>query len=438
VRLPDPERSYAVLIGVSAYRSKELPGLPSVASNLDGLAEILTDPALGGLPAGRCITLRDPVGVPAVYRALRRYATAAQDTLLVYFAGHGRIGMARNELFLSLADTDPDELPVTALRFDLIREVFADSPAVNRVLILDCCFSGRAIPDMSGPEETILGQVDIEGTYTLTATPGNEVALAPAGAAYTAFTGELLALVRAGIPGGPQFLTYASIYPRLLQTMTSRGFPRPRQCGTGTVSQLALARNPGYADPVPSQAGAAPVPQRLDARGKKSDAPEWSAGLAESNRVSSGDVVMALTVKDSDFGCEHYIDLEYKSACLQCGQESERPSPICTECGSPTTRRHRETAQVSFPPRPCYGKKVRIGSYERTSEAGRHTGDLYVIFYRQRSYLAGLWVDMRALWMAAEGNAAPSVGIPAGQWVRMDRSGKLKYRFRRGNAAAKL
>ena len=142
-RLPDPQRSFAVLIGTSHYSSTELADLPAVRNNLNALAQLLTHPTLGGLPKQRCVVLPDPSDARTVYRALRQYATAAEDTLLVYFAGHGRTG-PRNELYLGLAHTDPDELPVSALPFELVREVFRDSPADNRVIILDCCFSGRA------------------------------------------------------------------------------------------------------------------------------------------------------------------------------------------------------------------------------------------------------------------------------------------------------
>jgi hypothetical protein len=257
VRLPDPQRSYAVLIGTSTYRSPELADLPAVRNNLDGLAQVLTDPTLGGLPTERCITLPDPTDARMVSRTLRQYTTRTKDTLLVYFAGHGRISL-RNELYLGLVDTDPDELRVSALPFELIREVLGESPAANRVLILDCCFSGLAIPDMSGPDDAILGQVGIEGTYTLTATPATAVALAPTGATYTAFTGELLTLLRTGIPDGPELLTFATLYRHLLHTLTTRSLPRPAQRGTGTVDQLALTRNPAHH---PSHTATAPSQQ---------------------------------------------------------------------------------------------------------------------------------------------------------------------------------
>lgn len=245
MRLPNPHRSYAVLIGAGTYQSAELPDLPAVRNNLDALAGVLTDPKLGGLPAERCVVVADRGDVRAVYRTLRQCATNAEDTLLVYFAGHGRTG-PRNELYLCLSGTEPAELGVSALTFELVREVFGESPATSRVLILDCCFSGRAIADMAGDAEFVLGQVGIDGTYTLTATPANAVALAPVGAQYTAFTGQLLNLLRAGVPGGPELLNFGTLYPHLRRTMARLGLPAPQQRGTGTVDQLALTRNTAY------------------------------------------------------------------------------------------------------------------------------------------------------------------------------------------------
>lgn len=244
MRLPVPAKSYAVLIGTSTYRDGKLAGLPAVRHNLDDLAEVLTDPGLSGLPADHCVVVPDPADVRTVYRELQQHAARATDTLIVYFAGHGLTG-SRNELFLGLTDTATDELPVSALAYDLLRDVVAESPARNRVVILDCCFSGRAAGDMAG-EDALHGQVGIEGTYVLAATSANAVALAPPGARHTAFTGELLQLLRSGVPEGPELLTFGTIYRHLLHTTRTRGLPVPRQRGTGTADLLALSRNPAH------------------------------------------------------------------------------------------------------------------------------------------------------------------------------------------------
>ncbi|WP_051022380.1 caspase family protein [Nocardia pneumoniae] len=262
MRLPDPHSSYALLIGTSTYSS--LTDLPAVRNNLEALAGILTDPALVGLRPDHCIVVHDPVEVRTVYRTLLHYAKLEPtDTLLVYFAGHGRTDL-RNDLYFALADTATEELRVSALSFDIVRDLLTESRAKNKVLILDCCFSGRAIPDMGGTDDAIVGQLGIEGTYTLTATPANAVALAPTGATYTAFTGELLALLRTGVPDGPQLLTFATIYHQLLHALNARGLPRPGQRGTGTIDQLALSRNPAH------PANSAPIPMTDSTRNRVS------------------------------------------------------------------------------------------------------------------------------------------------------------------------
>jgi len=175
--LPDPDRSRAVLIGASAYR--HLEDLPAVRNNLSGFRDVLIAPALGGLRADNCTVVAEPATPVDIYRALRQQAAAAEDTLLVYFAGHGRLG-SRNELFLCLSDTDPDALPYSALPYDELRRVVVDSRATKKVVILDCNFSGRALADQAGNEGTTLepgrALADQAGNEGTTLEPGPALA----------------------------------------------------------------------------------------------------------------------------------------------------------------------------------------------------------------------------------------------------------------------
>ena len=244
VRLPDPQRSYAVLIGNAAYASGGLGGLPAVAGNLTGLATVLTDPALGTLPADRCVVTADPASAQAARGTLCEYAARAEDTLLVYWAGHGTRG-PRDELLLSVAGAGAGEPDASALALSDIRDAVAGSPAANRILILDCCVSERAAP-VSGVTDAVPGQAAIEGGYTLISTSPSLVYFSPPGGKYTALTGTLIGILRDGMPDGPELLTVAAIYGQLLYGMASRGLSLPRQFGTETASRLALARNPAY------------------------------------------------------------------------------------------------------------------------------------------------------------------------------------------------
>ena len=242
---PDPRRSYAVLIGTSTFASAGLADLPTVAGNLTGLAGVLTDPALGALPPGRCIVLADPASVGTADRTLRECAARAEDTLLIYWAGHGGPGPA-GELFLSVADTGTGEPPAGgALAISRLRDALLHSPAAHRILILDCCLSGRG-GQVSAVTEALAGQAAVEGAYVLVSASPSPFHFSPPGTMYTALTGTLIGIMRNGMPDGPEFLTFAAIYGQLLYVLASRGLSLPRQFGTAAAGQLALTRNPAY------------------------------------------------------------------------------------------------------------------------------------------------------------------------------------------------
>lgn len=195
-----------------------------------------------------CTIVKDATDGRAVARLLADVASAAEDVLFVYYAGHGILGSRRLELYLGLSETDPDRPQYSALPMDWVRDELLNSQASTKVLILDCCFSGRAIDGALADEESlVLGQVGVSGTYTLTSSPANKPSLAPEAAPHTAFTGELLTLLRDGVPGGPAELDLLLLYRHLLNRMAEQGLPTPRQRGTDNVHDLALGRNPAHA-----------------------------------------------------------------------------------------------------------------------------------------------------------------------------------------------
>jgi elongation factor Tu len=267
--LPDKSRSHAVLIGASSYRDEALPDLPSVANNLTALRAALTEPEHGSFAPSRCLVIENPVDQSQVARQLADVAAAAEDVLLIYYTGHGLVGTRRQELFLGLSDTDPARPQYSALPFAWIRDELLDSIAATKVLILDCCFSGLAVEGfLSDQDALVQGQVSVRGTYTLAATPANMAALAPPDAEHTAFSGELLTLLREGVPAGPPELDLHLIYQRLARRMREEGWPTPKQYGTDNVLQLALARNPALAPPAPP-APAPPVVREPPATGPR-------------------------------------------------------------------------------------------------------------------------------------------------------------------------
>ncbi|MFD8600426.1 caspase domain-containing protein [Kitasatospora sp. NPDC059646] len=238
-RFPDPVRSRAVLIGVGSFPEEPgLSDLPAVRENVAGLRRRLTDARTGVLDAGSCEVVDPSASVADIGRAVGRAAAEATDLLLVYYAGHGLVD-DRGRLHLATSTTRTGAPKYSALAVDLLREDLGASGAAARVLILDCCFSGRAIDVMAGEEGVVDGQLSIAGTYTMTSSSATTPSYAPTGEQYTAFTRALLAALDNAEP-----LTLDGIYHAVAADLTSRGLPRPRQRATDTAASLSLTRGP--------------------------------------------------------------------------------------------------------------------------------------------------------------------------------------------------
>jgi caspase domain-containing protein len=240
----DPGRSRIVLVGTPSYRDPRLEDVPAVASNIADLAAILTDPQVGGFDVAHCFIPPAGASVREVGDLLVRAADEAEDLLLFYYSGHGLLGTRDHELYLSLSDTHPDQVPFTALRFAAVRDAWLDSRARSRVVILDSCFSGRAIGDtLAGSQEEVMGQISVSGTYTLTSAPANSTAVILPGERHTAFTERLLHLLRNGSPQAGEMLSLGDIYRSLNSRLRAEGLPVPQQRGTETADLLGLVRN---------------------------------------------------------------------------------------------------------------------------------------------------------------------------------------------------
>ncbi|GAA1676415.1 caspase, EACC1-associated type [Streptomyces yatensis] len=245
--LPDPSATRAVLIGTSRYA--HLEQIPAVANNLSALAAALCAPGSWGLAPEHCTVIEDPATAVEVLEAIRTAAEEATDTLLVYFAGHGLVEPRRGELFLGLTGSIQHR-SYTGLPYGTLRDVVLDGRAGRQVMLLDCCFSGRVLGFMSAASaEAVIDQVEIEGTYLLASVPDTSFALAPPGEHHTAFTGELLRLLRQGVPGGPELLDLDTVYAQVYAALRAKGRPLPQKRDRNTAGGLALARNAAWAPP---------------------------------------------------------------------------------------------------------------------------------------------------------------------------------------------
>ncbi|MBV2152203.1 caspase domain-containing protein [Kitasatospora sp. SUK 42] len=296
--LADPGRSAAVLVGVHDYL--HLEGLPAVERNLAGLRRVLTDPGVWGLAPEDCPVIAQPGDVRAVLDVVRQKARETTDTLLVYYAGHGLTDEYSEELYLALPDTDR-EREYTALRYESLRRAVLDpqARAQRTVVVLDCCYSGRALVGGMSAGDHLADRTVVNGTVVLTASASTRPALSPPGELYTAFTGELIDLLERGVPGGPELLDMDTLYRRLHERLAAKSRPLPQQRNRNTGGLIAIARNQAAAVPV-ARAGAPTEPEpepEPAAPVTESEPKRWVAEEAERLRRAAEAAAQELLVR---------------------------------------------------------------------------------------------------------------------------------------------
>jgi len=238
-RLPWPDGTRAVLIGASRYTSPLLHDLPSVSDNMAALAGLLSSPDILGLVGSQLTVIDEPASARAVDEAVRSAADAATDTLIVYFAGHGLIEGRTGELHLAVGDSDPSAVHSTAVPYGWIRNAVLDGPS-RRVVILDCCFSGRALNSMGESDQMLAAAAEVEGTAVLAAAHENRAALAPSGERYTAFTGELVSALEAGIDGVGPLVSLRALFGHMERALRAKGRPAPQSAFRNTADEIGF------------------------------------------------------------------------------------------------------------------------------------------------------------------------------------------------------
>jgi predicted restriction endonuclease len=251
--LPDPLKSRAVLIGTSKY--EYLDDLPSVANNLSKLFRLLTDEQVCGLPPEHCEVVSNPTSIKEMLDPVADAAKEATDVLIVYFAGHGLLHSTGSELYITLVDSNIERM-YYSVAYENFRTEIRHSPARRKLVILDCCYSGRALNAMSdgGSTGRVANSAALSGVYLMASTAENKTA--NAGDTYTAFSGELINIIESGIPECGELLDVDSIFDGARVALQDRGLPLPQKRESDHGAGLHLVRNRAHLVPQKEMYGA--------------------------------------------------------------------------------------------------------------------------------------------------------------------------------------
>jgi len=167
-------KNYAVLVGINDYEDKKhLGSLEYAEKDCQDLYQVLTDPETGIFPTETTTLLlgnkaTTTTVLDTLYVEVAKKPTA-EDTVLVYFSGHGFvIDEEHPKTYLATQDVILSSLTLGKFRdglrmSELYDEIFLRSLANNVLFILDSCNSGAFISNSKGgTDELIKLSTDVE------------------------------------------------------------------------------------------------------------------------------------------------------------------------------------------------------------------------------------------------------------------------------------
>jgi hypothetical protein len=248
---------YAMLIGVSTYDSDAYHDLPPVRADLHYMQAVLESTEIGMF--NDCAMVAEPTRAEMM-RAIETFLEERQpsETALLYFSGHGEFCDADNQLYFLTRDTDPDDLPGTAVPADFLERTLSGCRASAKLVLLDCCASGSVVQGWTakgtrGPDEQPVRSTLLRpaGVYFITASDALQPAsaMAPPGSTLgtSRFTGEIVEGLRTGrITGDGRWITPDDLFGYLTAQMTRSGVPEEQRPTKSTIrarGNLPFARS---------------------------------------------------------------------------------------------------------------------------------------------------------------------------------------------------
>lgn len=242
----------AVLVASSRFKdAAAFPTLKFPVTDAESLREVLLDPNL-------CFFDEAPLiadgSVAEALRALERAARASEreDLLLFYYNGHGHLDRD-GTLALAMPDSEPNFLSTTSLISEELKRLFHISRAKQKVMILDCCYSGTV--GESGFKGSLTDTLrslaqQIEGTFLLTASAGSKPAFESTAAGGGALTSCFVEGIRTGAAAAPDDdgITLGQLASYVRRKVPGLEAQQPQQWDLGGLGDLPLARKPRVLD----------------------------------------------------------------------------------------------------------------------------------------------------------------------------------------------
>ena len=247
----DPKNFIVLLIGTSEYPADEsIADVPNIDVNISELKKVFIE--IIKVPEINIKTVINQ-GVVQINKALEQVMKNAYNTnstLFVYYSGHGCYSedSTSDQVYLTTIESEEKYIQSTSIDITKFREQFAKSKAKKKILVLDSCFSGKAIEGLLGKPQGFESQISIEGAYVIASSPKDKPSeYNPDNPDIpTYFTGEFIDIIKNGIDESIKLLSIGKIFDEVVQRLKQKKRNKPVYADKDDGNKIPFVYNQKY------------------------------------------------------------------------------------------------------------------------------------------------------------------------------------------------
>jgi hypothetical protein len=246
------EKRFALIIASWDYTADlGLRKLIAPPQDAAALAQVLQDTAIGGFEVH--ILLNEPS--PKVAEEIEAFFKERQrdDLALLYFSGHG-VKDTNGQLYFAMPNTRRDLLYSTAIKAQVVNEMMRESRAQQKVLLLDCCYSGAFAKGMTVKADQSIGTRDYfdgRGLAILTASDALQYSFEEERVEGQGVQSVFTRILAQGLDkgeadtNGDGLITFDELYDYILDRIEQEApKQKPRKWALDVQGKIVIARNP--------------------------------------------------------------------------------------------------------------------------------------------------------------------------------------------------
>ncbi len=250
IKIPDlnVNKFKVVLIGVSKFtEDSQIENVPNIELNINVLKQIFSEKSFFNIPPDNILVLLNENKV-SIEKQLSTFAkdTDPDDTLIVYFSGHGFVSTDDLSVYLSTVDSISSDIISTGISVQRLRDLVANSYAKRKIIILDACYSGAIHRTISDSSSYYINEKNkFEGEFIVSSSSEDEHSMYSDSNENepTYFTKELLNVLTYGLDNNKPYLTLNEIFNEVRDALGEKNLPIPQKTVISSIGDMPFARN---------------------------------------------------------------------------------------------------------------------------------------------------------------------------------------------------